>query len=64
MNRGTCLETSQNDACMNVCVCVYSLSVCYVSAGVGVRWSEPITKNECPFFLSLLFDFVTSIASA
>ena len=44
---------------------VYSASVLYVSACVGVWWVEPITKKRCPNFFPLLFDFVTtSIGSA
>lgn len=44
---------------MNVC----TVRVCgmYVLVYNGVSLLQ---QKECPFFLSLLFDFVTSIASA
>lgn len=81
MNRGTCLDMCNFTKCVHecvcvcvfvsVCVCVYNVSVWYVSACVVVcmlEWAYyKKTKKRMSsfFFLSLLFDFVTtSIASA
>lgn len=58
MNRGTCLDTSQNHVCMNVC----TARVCdaYVLVNIG---ASLLQQKECPFlfFLFCQIFFVTSI---